>query len=638
MSNSKTQLFAMDIEGMTCTSCEHHVQDALRSIGAIDIRVDYKKGKATFIADANFPPEKAQEAVMQAGYQPKNVKIQRWENHSDMVFFHMDIQGMTCTNCEVHITKALTQAGASSVSADFQRGEATFWAPDTLSLDTLRQAVSEAGYRPQDIRPLSQASEHHITESKIRNRHNTDFDLIVIGSGSAAFGAAIEARRAGASVAMIERGTLGGTCVNIGCVPSKTLLRASDLHHWARQNPFRGLHTLANAPDLNTLVQHKNELVQDLRQKKYADLLPEYEIHLLEGEAKFIDARRLQLKDRILTAGRYIIATGVRPRIPNIPGLDSVPYLTSTSALNLTRVPKHLLVIGSGYIGLEMGQLFRHFGSEITLMQRGPTLMPAYDAEVRNIIHEVVVSEGITVLTGVRYDHIQKQGEEIAVYLHSNGKAQRILGDALLVAAGRIPNTEALNLSVAGVKVGAHGEPQTDESLRTANPAIFAAGDVTMGPQFVYVAAYEGKLAVQNALQLKPTQQVLGLDAVPAVIFTQPSIASVGLTEEQAQKKGLTVKSAVLPLDAVTRAVANRDTRGVFKLVAEKTSGRIVGAQVVSDNAGDVIYAATLCVKFGLTIDDLTDSLAPYLTMSEGLKLAALSFDKDVSKLSCCAG
>lgn len=638
MSDSEKKLLTMDIEGMTCTSCEHHVQDALQSVGGTDVHADYKKGLATFIAPWDFPMDKAQEAVAQAGYRLTDVKIQDPDNFSEMVPYHMDIQGMTCTECEGHITKALTKAGASNVSANFRRGEARFWAAETLPLDTLQQAVAEAGYRPKEVHPLSRGVNDQASVIKGKTHDDPDYDLIVIGSGSAAFGAAIEARGAGASVAMIERGTLGGTCVNIGCVPSKTLLRASDLHHWAGQNPFRGLHTMTNAPDLKTLVQHKDELVQDLRQKKYADLLSEYNINLIEGEAKFLDAHRLEVRGRILTAGHYIIATGVRPRIPNIPGLDDVPFLTSTSALNLTQLPKHLLVIGSGYIGLEMGQLFRHFGSEVTLMQRSPTLMPAYDAEVRAIIQDVLVSEGLTVLTGVHYDHIEKQGDAIAVHLHINGKAQTVIGDALLVAAGRVPNTEALNLSAAGVEVGAHGEPQTDESLRTTNPAIFAAGDVTMGPQFVYVAAYEGKLAVQNALQLKPTQQVLGLDAVPAVIFTQPSIASVGLTEEQAQKKGLTVKSAVLPLDAVTRAVANRDTRGVFKLVAEKTSGRIVGAQVVSDNAGDVIYAATLCVKFGLTIDDLTDSLAPYLTMSEGLKLAALSFDKDVSKLSCCAG
>ncbi|SMC02254.1 mercuric reductase [Sulfobacillus thermosulfidooxidans DSM 9293] len=638
MSGSKKKLFSMDIEGMTCTSCEHHVQDALQSVGATDVHADYKKGLATFIAPLDFPVDKAQEAVAQAGYQPKDVKIQDPNDSSEMVPYHMDIQGMTCTDCEVHITKALTKAGASDVSANFRRGEATFWAPETLSLDTLRQAVSEAGYKPKEVRPLSRTVNAEVTDIKHKTRGDQDYDLIVIGSGSAAFGAAIEARGAGFSVAMIERGTLGGTCVNIGCVPSKTLLRASDLHHWAQQNPFQGLHTTANPADLKTLVEQKDELVQELRQKKYADLLPEYEIDLIEGEATFLDEHRLAVGDRVLTAGRYIIATGARPRIPDIAGLDSVPYLTSTSALNLTTRPKHLLVIGSGYIALELGELFRHFGSEVTLMQRSPALMPAYDAEVRDIIQDVMVSEGITVLTGVQYDHVEKQGESIAVHLHVNGKAHTVIGDALLVAAGRVPNTEALNLPAAGVEQGAHGEPKTDETLRTTNPAIFAAGDVTMGPQFVYVAAYEGKIAAQNALGLKPAVQTLKLDAVPAVTFTQPSIASVGMTEDQAKKKGIAVKSAVLPLEAVTRALANRDTRGVFKLVAEEASGRIVGAQVVSENAGDVIYAATLAVKFGLTIDDLTDSLAPYLTMAEGLKLTALTFDKDVSKLSCCAG
>ncbi len=543
--------------------------------------------------------------------------------------YQMDIQGMTCTDCEHHVTQALESVGATGVSANFRRGQAVFWAPLSFSFDAAQQAVTAVGYRPQGI--------HELAGAGVPASGDGDYDYIVIGSGSAAFAAAIEAHGAGARVAMVERGTLGGTCVNVGCVPSKTLLRASDLHQWAQQNPFRGLHTSADAPDLAALVAEKDALVDRLRQKKYADLLPEYEIDLIAGEARFLDDSRIAVGDRILTAAHYLIATGARPRIPEIAGLAEVDYLTSTTALNLTTQPEHLIIIGSGYIALEMGQLFRNWGAQVTIIQRGEVLMPAYDAEVRAVILDMLEDAGIEVVTGVTYDRIEQTGTDKAVHITLGGVARTITGDALLVAAGRDPNTDALKLDVAGVQRGSRGEPVTDEMLQTANPRIYAAGDVTLGPQFVYVAAYEGKVATQNALGIRPPQAV-DLTVVPVVTFTQPSIASVGLTEEVARARGLAVQSSVLPLEAVPRALANRESRGVFKIVAETDSGRIRGVQIVAENAGDVIYSATLAVKFGLTVTDLTETLAPYLTMAEGMKLTALTFGKDVNKLSCCAG
>ncbi len=547
--------------------------------------------------------------------------------------YHMDIQGMTCTDCERHVGKALEGIGASAVRANFRRGEAIFWAPPQFSFDRAREAVQAAGYHPRGIRELE------ATDVKAMGHdEEVDYELVVIGSGSAAFAAAIEARGAGARVAMIERGTLGGTCVNIGCVPSKTLLRASDIHHRAVQNPFRGLATHATPPDLATVVAEKDALVEHLRQKKYADLIPAYDIDLISGEAEFLDPQRIRVGDRIITGGRYIIATGARPRIPTIPGLEQVSYLTSTSALNLTTIPHHLIVVGSGYIALELGQLFRHWGSQVTLIQRSPTLMPAYDEEVRSVVAEMLLDAGIEVIPSARYERVEERGAEKFVHLTLGGSPRVVRGDALLVATGRDPNTEALNLSAAGVAMGTQNEPLFDDQLQTSNPRVYVAGDVTLGPQFVYVAAYEGKVAAQNALELGGRPIPLDLDVVPAVTFTQPALAKVGLTQVEADRLGLSVKTSVLPLEAVPRALANRDTRGVIKLVAEADTGRIRGAQVVAENAGDVIYAATLAVKHGLTVKDLTETMAPYLTMTEGLKLAALTFDKDVNKLSCCAG
>jgi mercuric reductase len=471
---------------------------------------------------------------------------------------------------------------------------------------------------------------------KINNRTEVDYDILLIGSGGAAFSAAIKAVEHGARVAMVERGTIGGTCVNIGCVPSKTMLRAGEINHLANQNPFTGVQTTAGEVDLASLVNQKNDLVDDMRHKKYEDLIAEYGIELVQGEAQFVDEQTVEVNGRRISAQSFLIATGASPLIPDIPGLKEVDYLTSTSVLQLKEVPERLAVIGSGYIALELGQLFNNLGSEVTLMQRSQRLLKEYDPEISEAVTSFVKEQRMELVTGIQYERIEEENGIKRIHIKVNGEKRVIEADQLLVAAGRRPNTDTLNLQAAGVKVGNRGEVIVGDDLRTSNPRIFAAGDATMGPQFVYVAAYEGGIVADNAVG--GLNRKADLSVVPGVTFTNPAIATVGLTEEQAKEKGYKVKTSVLPLDAVPRAIVNRETTGVFKWVADEESHKILGAHVVAENAGDVIYAATLAVKFGLTIEDIRESLAPYLTMAEGLKLAALTFDKDVNKLSCCAG
>lgn len=462
------------------------------------------------------------------------------------------------------------------------------------------------------------------------------YDLLIIGSGGAAFSAAIKAVDYGARVAMIERGTIGGTCVNIGCVPSKTMLRAGEINHLAAKNPFSGLQTSAGQVDLACLVKEKNALVDDLRYKKYESLIDEYGIDLIRGEARFVDEKTIEVNGQRITAQSFLIATGASPLIPDIPGLEDVDYLTSTSLLQLKEVPKRLAVIGSGYIALELGQLFHHLGAEVILIQRSQRVLKEYDPEISDTVTRFITEQGIELVTGVTYERVEQIDGVKRVHVKVNGERRIVEADQLLVAAGRRPNTDALNLEAAGVKQGRRGEVLIGDDLRTNNPRIYAAGDVTMGPQFVYVAAYEGGIAADNAI--RGLNRKVDLSAVPGVTFTNPGIATVGLTEEQAREKGYQVKTSVLPLEAVPRAIVNRETTGVFKLVADAESLKILGIHIVAENAGDVIYAGVLAVKFGLTVEDLGESLAPYLTMSEGLKLAVLTFDKDVDKLSCCAG
>jgi mercuric reductase len=548
----------------------------------------------------------------------------------------MRIGGMSCADCEVHVSRALAGAGASEVQADHRRGEAHFRVPQAVDAAALRAAVEAAGYRPLALEPEGDGDGiPGLGPARGHGRGDGEYDLAIIGSGGAAFAAAIRATDQGARVVMIERGTLGGTCVNIGCVPSKTLLRAAEIYHLAGHHPFAGIPTDAGRADMAALVHQKDELVSDLRQHKYADLIGEYGWELVRGEAGFADARTLEVDGRRIQARAFLIATGARPAVPEIPGLSEAGYLTSTTALALDHVPESVAVIGSGYVALELGQLLRRLGAKVTLMQRGPQLLRAYDPEVGEAMAEVLRDEGIELLTGVRYERVEGGGDGRRVRVEVNGRSRAIEAEAILVAAGRRPNTEALHLERAGVAIGQHGEVRVDSELRTNMPHILAAGDVTAGPQFVYVAAYQGGIAAENALG---GHRQADLDAVPAVTFTSPAIASVGLTEAAARQAGYDVRGSLLPLSAVPRALVNRDTRGLFKLVADGKTERVLGAQVVAENAGDAIYAATLAVRLHLTVTDLGGTLAPYLTMAEGIRLAAQTFGRDVAKLSCCAG
>lgn len=539
--------------------------------------------------------------------------------------YKMIIEGMTCTKCEEHVTQALESVQARDVQVNFKKGQAEFLLSEKVEITKAKQAVNEANYKTLDMEEMT-----------TQESGNREFDYIVIGSGGAAFSSAIEAVKHGAKVAMIERGTVGGTCVNIGCVPSKTLLRASEVNSAARKNPFIGLQTSAEKVDLASLVNQKDELVTNLRNKKYVDLIDDYGFELIKGEAKFINENTIEVGNMKLTANRFLIATGASPAVPTISGIETIDYMTSTTLLELREIPKRLTVIGAGYIGVELGQLFHNLGSEVTLIQRSSRLFKEYDPEISEAFTKSLTEQGIRLITSAKYEKLEQQGTIKKVYLEVDGNSHVVESDQLLIAAGRTPNTKSLNLHKANVEIGESGEIVIDNYSKTTNEKVYAAGDVTLGPQFVYVAAYQGRVAAGNAIGGRNDK--LDLAVVPGVTFSSPAVATVGLTEQQAIEQGYEVISSVLPIEAVPRAQVNHETTGVFKLVVDAKTRKLLGGHIVAENAGDVIYAVTLAVKFGLTIENLKDTLTPYLTMAEGVKLAALTFDKDVSQLSCCAG
>jgi mercuric reductase len=467
-------------------------------------------------------------------------------------------------------------------------------------------------------------------------RKNNHYDLVVIGAGSAGFSAAITACEQGADLALIGSGTIGGTCTNIGCVPSKTLIRAAETLHNARfAGRFAGIEAKARVADWRATVRQKNELVVELRQTKYADLLKVYDdIVYLEGAARLMESGVEVAGSRIL-APKIIIATGARPAVPAIPGIDSVPYLTSTSALDLEELPKSLLVIGGGYIGAELAQLFARAGVALTLVCRS-RLLPRSEPEISEALTGYLTAEGIEIVAGVTYRAIRKT--DAGVTLTATQGSQEVTFDAekVLVATGRAPNTEGLGLAELGIDVSAKGGIVVDEHMRTTRAGIYAVGDVTGQDQFVYMAANGAKLAALNALN-GDTQRYSNA-AMPAVVFTDPQVASVGLTEEEARRAGYAVRISTVGLDHVPRAWAARDARGLIKLVADGVSRRILGAHILAPEGADSIQTAALAIRHDLTIDDLANAIFPYLTTVEGIRLAAQGFDRDLDKLSCCAG
>ncbi len=461
--------------------------------------------------------------------------------------------------------------------------------------------------------------------------------VAIIGSGGAAFAAAIRLQEGGADVTMVERGTTGGTCVNIGCVPSKILISAAHVAHVRASSPFDiGISVAPPVVNRAALQAQQQARVEELRKAKYESIIENSaNIRLMHGEARFKDDHTLLVKgkdgrDQPLAFDRALIATGASPAIPPVPGLNTTPYWTSTEALASQKLPEHLIIYGGSYVALELAQAFLRLGSKVTMIVRSRILSRS-DHAIGDAIQQILIDEGMRIFTDKEIECVEHQSGRFTVEVGG----ERIVGDRLLIATGRRSNTASLGLKNAGVLTNENGAIPVDEFLRTSNPNIYAAGDCTPNPEYVYVAAAAGTRAAANMLG---GNERLDLSVVPGVVFTDPQIATVDLDEFTARRNGVKVDTRMLTLDNVPRALANFDTRGFIKLVAEPETGRLLGAQAVASQAGELIQTAALAIRAQMTVHDLASQLFPYLTMVEGLKLAAQTFTKDVKQLSCCAG
>jgi mercuric reductase len=466
---------------------------------------------------------------------------------------------------------------------------------------------------------------------------NATFDLAVIGAGSAGFSAAITAADQGARVALIGAGMIGGTCVNVGCVPSKTMIRAMEaIHSAAAAQRFEGLEVSSRITDWGAVVRQKQALVDELRAAKYTEVLPNYNaISYMEGAAQFSDDGELSVAGKPVHARKTIIATGSRPHIPEIPGLDSVTCHDSTSILELETLPASLIVMGGGYIGAELAQVFARAGVKVMIVSRRG-LLPEAEPEIGTALTSYFEAEGIVVRSELQYERVDQDGAGVALSITGLAGKEILRAEALLLATGRVPNTQGLNLDAAGVRINGNGGIHVDAALMTSREGVYAVGDVTGRDQFVYMAAYGAKLAAKNALN----GNTLSYDnsTIPAVVFSDPQVASVGMTEAQAVAAGHTVKTSVLPLEHVPRALAARDTRGLIKLVADGATKQLLGAHILAPEGADSIQTAAMAIRAAMTYEELGAMIFPYLTTVEGLKLAAQTFEQDVAKLSCCAG
>ncbi|PSP08558.1 MAG: mercury(II) reductase [Cyanobacteria bacterium SW_10_48_33] len=473
----------------------------------------------------------------------------------------------------------------------------------------------------------------------------THFDLVILGSGSTAFAAALRAQELGKTAVMSEERIPGGTCVNRGCLPSKNLIEAAKLLYDAKNPRYPGISPTNLELDFQALIKQKDDVIAGYRNKKYESLLGTG-FYIEQGHAEFVDAHTVQVGEKQLSGENILIATGSRPVLPSIEGLESVPYLTSdlltsNESMELTECPHSLLIIGGGYIALELGQMFHRFGTEVTILERSQQVLAhGYEPEAGQTIGTIFQEEGIQIITQASVSSVRQETNAVVVTVSMGDSTQEFRAEKLLITTGRRPNTDNINIEKAGVLLGEKGQVQVDEYLKTNVSHIFAAGDV-IGSEIssqmaTPVGSQDGGIVAHNALS-DQNQRSVNHRVIPRAIFTDPQIGIVGMTEKEAIAAGHRCWCRAIPMSLVPRAGAIRDTKGVIKMVADAETDEVLGVTMVGNSAAEIIHEVAMGMRFHAKLYDFIDLIYIYPTMAEALKIAAISRYKDPAKLSCCA-
>jgi mercuric reductase len=472
-----------------------------------------------------------------------------------------------------------------------------------------------------------------------------EYDLIIIGGGAGAFAAAIKANELRAKTLMVNHGLpLGGTCVNVGCIPSKNLLKAGEVLYYSQHHNFNGIKLRVDEFDFGKTIQEELDVVAMMRKEKYEEVLASLSnVTFVEGKAKFISPNEIEIEGKKYQGKKFIIATGSTANVPAIPGIKEVGYLTHIEALANKKQPKSLVIIGAGPLGLEFAQMFHHFGTRVTVLQRGNTILPRVEPEIAEALHKYLSDEGIELYTEAETLSVRKVGLEKIVKAKINkfvtgvikGGEQEFRAEEVLLASGKTANTKDLNLQVAGVEIDERQAVKVNEYQKTSQDHIFAVGDVTnQRLRLETIAGREGTLAAKNALT--GSKDGINYWQVPYAVFTYPAVAGIGMTDAEVIESGGKCSCNTVDFSKVPKAGAIKDTRGVIKMVINAENRKILGIHMVAPEAADIINQGIYILKGGMTVDDVIDSLPVFPTLSEAIKIAALSFTTDINKLSCC--
>jgi pyruvate/2-oxoglutarate dehydrogenase complex dihydrolipoamide dehydrogenase (E3) component len=456
-----------------------------------------------------------------------------------------------------------------------------------------------------------------------------NYDAIVIGTSQGGRFLPLELAKAGQKVALVERGRLGGVCVNTGCTPTKTMVASARLAYQARRGAEYGVQIGPVSVDLAAVRERKRAMVAGARQN-YASRLTQDGPELIEGEAHFTGPKTVEIAltdggTRQISAPVVVIDAGTRPKPPAIPGAGDVPLLDSTSIMELDELPEHLIVLGGGYIGLEFGQMFRRFGSEVTIVQRSARLLTIEDEDVSDEVTAILRDEGIAVLTSSTPVRVESEGGRVRLTVRTEGGERQVEGSHLLSATGRIPNTKALTPEAAGIRLDDRGFIEVDEYLETSVPGVYAMGDVKGGPAFTHVSYDDYRILHANLIAHEKASTRDRI--VPYTVFIDPQLGRAGMTERDARAQGRAIRVAKLPMNAVIRALETGETRGFMKVIVDADSGQIVGCAVLGTEGGEIMTMIQVAMLGKLTYTAMAEAIFTHPLLAEGLNTLFEMFD-----------